>query len=90
MQEITIAALTRMLSRMYPVAEPCIRCGDIGKHRHHPDYKKPFDIEWVCERCHRHTFPKIGVRPSRLMLTNKQYEFFRTFFTYTPRRATCS
>jgi len=40
------------LQRMFPTPEPC-ECGEPGKHRHHRDYTKPFEIVWLCTKCHR-------------------------------------
>ncbi len=31
----------------------CEDCGDECKpHGHHPDYSKPFEVEWLCVKCH--------------------------------------
>ena len=31
----------------------CGRCGAVGPVQgHHHDYSKPFDVEWICSRCH--------------------------------------
>lgn len=31
----------------------CEYCGQAKKlQAHHADYKKPFEVEWVCQRCH--------------------------------------
>lgn len=31
----------------------CTRCEAIGSvQAHHEDYTKPFDVQWVCSRCH--------------------------------------
>ena len=34
----------------------CSRCGEKPKHGpivgHHPDYTKPFEVDWLCMRCH--------------------------------------
>ncbi len=27
---------------------PCVICGDINSHGHHPDYDKPLDLIWLC------------------------------------------
>jgi hypothetical protein len=33
--------------------EACQNCGIVGPvHGHHPDYSKPFDVEWLCRGCH--------------------------------------
>ena len=37
---------------------PCVKCGDIGKHRHHADYNKLFDFVWLCDACHRMEYQK--------------------------------
>ena len=46
------------LQQMYPNPEPCAICGNMGQHRHHPDYDKPFDIVWLCESCHHKLHPR--------------------------------
>jgi len=32
--------------------EPCEKCGAAKAQAHHEDYSKPFDIEWLCRKCH--------------------------------------
>jgi ribosomal protein S27AE len=32
--------------------QPCERCGAPETIAHHPDYSKPFDVEWLCGPCH--------------------------------------
>jgi hypothetical protein len=33
--------------------QPCKKCGTRRKvQAHHKDYRKPFDIDWLCRRCH--------------------------------------
>ena len=31
---------------------PCIICGNVKSHGHHPDYSKPLDVIWLCKRHH--------------------------------------
>ncbi len=47
------------------IAKPstCQDCGrtDLQLHGHHHDYTKPFDVTWLCSRCHgkRHRLPDV-------------------------------
>lgn len=41
----------------------CSRCGDIPRrpvHGHHPDYSKPLQVEWLCQRCHADEHVKLN------------------------------
>ncbi len=31
----------------------CRDCGTPNAHAHHHDYSKPFDVVWMCPRCHK-------------------------------------
>lgn len=33
--------------------EPCQKCGAQKSEKHHPDYSRPLEVEWLCRRCHR-------------------------------------
>ena len=35
--------------------DSCEKCGDSERKlcKHHPDYSKPLEVEWVCYPCHR-------------------------------------
>lgn len=35
--------------------QPCVACGKPNAHGHHHDYSRPFDVEWLCVRCHAKT-----------------------------------
>lgn len=35
------------------VPQPCAHCGTTEcVEKHHHDYAKPLDVEWLCKRCH--------------------------------------
>ena len=33
-------------------SEPCVICGQTKSYAHHPDYRKPFLITWLCGKHH--------------------------------------
>lgn len=33
--------------------QPCKNCGEPLAEKHHHDYSKPLDVEWLCQPCHR-------------------------------------
>jgi len=40
--------------------DACEKCGsklEVSSelHGHHPDYSKPYDVEWLCRQCHQST-----------------------------------
>lgn len=32
--------------------KPCQKCGDVKSQMHHPNYRKPLLIIWLCRPCH--------------------------------------
>jgi hypothetical protein len=34
------------------VRQPCELCGDPKSHAHHPNYRRPLKIRWLCRRHH--------------------------------------
>lgn len=34
------------------IRKPCEACGRNDAQMHHHDYDKPFDVRWLCRRCH--------------------------------------
>lgn len=46
----------------------CVSCGGDGQiHGHHTDYTKPYDVQWLCRKCHSEVH-KVRVRS---LTTNK-------------------
>ena len=40
----------------------CPSCGYGGKLiMHHPDYSKPLEVEWMCQRCHKRLHAQLNV-----------------------------
>jgi len=38
--------------------QPCEKCGTTNRvHAHHYDYSKPYDVEWLCYKCHKGVHP---------------------------------
>jgi hypothetical protein len=69
-----IANAVRYAVRSGKIMKPgqCQECGvaasGYGLHAHHADYNKPFEVEWLCVKCHgkRHrliSLPPIPVAP---------------------------
>jgi hypothetical protein len=38
---------------------PCSMCGEIKAEKHHPDYKYPLSIIWLCKKHHAEEHVKI-------------------------------
>lgn len=32
---------------------PCVKCGNVKVHAHHPDYSKPLKVIWLCSLHHQ-------------------------------------
>lgn len=33
--------------------QPCEQCGANKSEAHHPDYERPYDVVWLCRKCHK-------------------------------------
>ena len=58
------SGLYKVAQRTNPKAKTCA-CGAPGRHRHHPDYSKPEEVIWMCNKCHRRLHGKHKSRPSK-------------------------
>lgn len=48
----TRQALRRAVRSGKMVRGPCAICGASETHGHHADYSKPYDVTWLCRKCH--------------------------------------
>ena len=44
--------LNKMIKGGFIKHLPCQECGNIKSMAHHPDYSKPIDVVWVCQKHH--------------------------------------
>lgn len=45
--------LRRAVRRGELERKPCTQCsGTQSIHGHHPDYSRPLEVVWLCQRCH--------------------------------------
>ena len=42
----------RLISKGVIVKKPCKQCGDTNSGAHHPDYSKPVEVVWLCQKHH--------------------------------------
>lgn len=33
--------------------QPCVECGDVNSKGHHPNYSKPLEVVWLCQKHHQ-------------------------------------
>jgi hypothetical protein len=46
-------ALANRYFRMGKIEKkPCFGCGSSHSEKHHEDYAKPLDVNWLCRECH--------------------------------------
>lgn len=43
------------------IKKPCKVCGELKVEAHHPDYTKPFEVIWFCNKHHRAHHKKFGI-----------------------------
>jgi hypothetical protein len=34
------------------IPQPCLICGDPNAEKHHANYRRPLDVDWLCKKCH--------------------------------------
>lgn len=44
---------------------PCEKCGDPKVESHHDDYNKPYDVRWLCFKCHRNHHKEVDENRTR-------------------------
>lgn len=42
----------RLVNSGIIIIEPCKLCGESNSEMHHPDYEKPNDVTFLCNKCH--------------------------------------
>lgn len=47
---------------------PCSICGNEKSEMHHPNYSKPFEVEWLCRKHHMEKHPRFGKSISDLVI----------------------
>lgn len=56
----------------------CRDCGCEGElERHHPDYDRPLDIEWLCHPCHSRRHYPVKMRARTLVFDHQMWEALR-------------
>lgn len=43
----------RVVSKGLMTRKPCEVCGTTKSEAHHPDYSKPYDVQWLCRTHHQ-------------------------------------
>jgi ribosomal protein S27AE len=78
-QQVSKAVKEGILKR----PEYCPKCGIKGKiQAHHEDYSKPFEVIWLCMKCHRgiHRKSKEPVIPDQIKLVDETKPLDREIF----------
>ena len=44
---------------------PCVVCGDHKSQGHHPDYAKPLEVIWLCDRHHKEVHGRLIDKPRK-------------------------
>jgi len=44
--------------------QPCIVCGNTNSMGHHPDYTKPLEVMWLCQKHHSEIHHKLNPEPA--------------------------
>jgi len=55
------------------------QCGSVGKHKHHPNYRRPLDVIYLCDDCHKefHRIERAIVRENGSIPEHYIYKYLK-------------
>ena len=58
-------AIYRAIKKGILTRKPCRDCGEKKVHGHHPNYKKPLEVIWLCKDCHGAEHKKLHAKKKK-------------------------
>ena len=52
--------VSRAVQKGIITKEACIKCGSVDSQGHHPDYRRPLEVVWVCDEHHKELHKGLG------------------------------